>query len=190
MAIDWLLGTDRHETAADHIYAAAADLIAAHGFDHFDIDAVARRAHCSRATVYRHTGGKTRLRETVMARAATRITAVVDAAVSDRTGADRVHTVLSVAIREIRADPVLMAFLESDPGARAVTTFAASPALLDIAAEFIGLRDDPVAAAWLIRTVLSLLLWPAEPDIEAELLRRFTLPILESGRRPETLPEA
>ncbi|NUP26101.1 MAG: TetR/AcrR family transcriptional regulator [Nocardia sp.] len=171
---DWLLGATRHDTAADHIYAAAADLIARHGFDRLDVDSVARHAHCSRATVYRHTGGRTQLRETVLTRAATHITDRVHAAVTDRTGADRIHTALTVALSEIRADPVVMAFLASQHGPRAVVTFAESPALIRVAADLVGFpREDPLAATWLIRSVLQLLLWPTDPETEAALLHRF-----------------
>ncbi|MGW5385191.1 TetR/AcrR family transcriptional regulator [Nocardia sp. NPDC003963] len=177
MSRDWLLGTDRHHSAADHIYGAAADLIARHGFDRLDVDSVARHAHCSRATVYRHTGGRTHLREAVLTRAATRITDRIQGAIGDRTGTDRTCTALTVALSEIRADPVVMAFLTSRHGPRAAVTFAASPALLRVAADLVGLRrDDPLTATWLIRSVLHLLLWPTDQDTEALLLQRFLLP--------------
>ncbi|MBY8859361.1 TetR/AcrR family transcriptional regulator [Nocardia sp. CA2R105] len=179
MSSDWLLGADRHETAADHIYAAAADLITRHGFDCLTVETVARHAHCSRATVYRHTGGVTHLRETVLARAATRITDAVDRAIADQTGPDRAYAALTVALREIRAEPVITAFLSSEHGPRAAVTFARSPALNHIAAEFTGIRPaDPLITTWLIRSILQLLLWPADPATETLLLQRFLLPTL------------
>ena len=55
---DWLVGGDRRAIAAERIYDVATDLIAKRGFAAFDIDALAARAHCSRATIYRHVGGK------------------------------------------------------------------------------------------------------------------------------------
>ncbi|MEU1980492.1 TetR/AcrR family transcriptional regulator [Nocardia sp. NPDC019395] len=179
MARDWLLGADRHDTAADHIYAAVADLMVRHGFDSLDVDTVARHAHCSRATVYRHTGGVTHLRETVLTRAADRIADVVRLAMGDRTGPDRVFTAITVALREVRSDPVVAAFLASQHGPRSVLTFAGSPALLGIAAEVLGTRpDDPLTGIWFIRSVLSLLLWPTDADTEAQLLKRFLIPTL------------
>jgi hypothetical protein len=57
MSTDWLAGGDRHELAAERIYAAAANLIARRGLDRFDLDSLAQAAHCSRATLYRHAGG-------------------------------------------------------------------------------------------------------------------------------------
>jgi AcrR family transcriptional regulator len=55
---DWLVGGDRQAVAAGRISAAATDLIAHDGFEAFDIDALAARVHCSRATIYRYAGGK------------------------------------------------------------------------------------------------------------------------------------
>lgn len=180
MAQDWLLGADRHDTAADHIYAAVADLITNHGFDSLDVDTVARRAHCSRATVYRHTGGVTHLRETVLSRAADRIAGTVRLAIGDLTGPDRVYAALTVTLREVRSDPIVAAFLASEHGPRSVVTFAESPALIGIAAEALGTcPDDPLTGTWLIRSVLSLLLWPADAETEAQLLRRFLIPTLQ-----------
>ncbi|WP_067677735.1 TetR/AcrR family transcriptional regulator [Nocardia miyunensis] len=187
MSSDWLLGADRHETAADHIYAAAADLITRHGFDCLTVDTVARHAHCSRATVYRHTGGAMHLRETVLTRAATRITDVVDRVMADHTGPDRAYAALTVALREIRTEPVVLAFLSSEHGPRAAVTFAQSPALNRLAAEFTGSHPgDLLTTTWLIRSVLQLLLWPTDPDTESLLLQQFLLPSLS---RRESIPE-
>lgn len=187
MSSDWLLGADRHETAADHIYAAAADLIARHGFDRLTVDTVARHAHCSRATVYRHTGGATHLRETVLTRAATRITDAVDHAIVDRTGPDRAYAALTVALRELRAEPVITAFLSSEHGPRAAVTFAQSPALNHIAAEFTGTHSgDTLTTTWLIRSVLQLLLWPTDPATENLLLQRFLIPTLTHRDIPDS----
>lgn len=179
MSRDWLLGADRHAAAADHIYAAAADLIARHGFDHLEVEAVARHAHCSRATVYRHTGGRTHLRETVLTRASARLTERIRRALTDLTGTERAATAVTVALREIRTEPVIMAFLSSRHGPRSVATFAESPALIRIASDLTGTgHDNPLAATWLIRSVLSMLMWPTDPDTETRLLQHFLLPAL------------
>ncbi|MGV9798425.1 hypothetical protein ACWDTP_10230 [Mycobacterium sp. NPDC003449] len=38
-------------------------------------------------------------------------------------------------------------------------------------------EDDPVAAAWIVRLVLSLLVWPgADEETEQEMLRRLVVP--------------
>ncbi len=149
------------------------------GFDAFDVDAVARHAHCSRATVYRHTGGATHLRETVLARSAGRLLAVIQDSLTGLAGAERLSTALTVALREVRADPVVMAFIRSGHSARTATAVARSPALIGVASELAEISPrDPVTAVWLIRSILSLLLWPTDADTEAQLVRRITISLL------------
>lgn len=144
------------------------------GFGDIDIDALAAAVHCSRATVYRHAGTKAQIRDAVLARSAVRIVGTVRAAVLDLTGAERVLTAISVALREIRADP-LAATVVRAPGARSLT---ASDAVLQYAAEFAGVADDdPEAAQWIVRVVLALLFWPgADTESEQRLLERFVGP--------------
>ncbi|HMZ15395.1 MAG TPA: TetR/AcrR family transcriptional regulator, partial [Mycobacterium sp.] len=77
MATDWLVGDDRRTAGAERIYAAAADLIAGYGFDRFDIESLAQTVHCSRATLYRHVGGKAQILEQVLSRQARRINDIV-----------------------------------------------------------------------------------------------------------------
>lgn len=174
---DWLVGGDRRAEAAERIYAAAADMAARDGFDALDIDALAARVHCSRATVYRHAGGKTQIRDAVLARLAAVIVAEVRSAVDGLAGAQRVLTAVTVALQRIRADAMFQLLLTSvRSGTGAGLTESDVPA--GFATELTGLADDdPVAAAWIVRLVLSLLLWPGADDAaEQEMLRRFVAP--------------
>lgn len=171
---DWLVGGDRRVAAAERIYAAAADMMERGGLGDIDIDALAAVVHCSRATVYRHAGTKAQIRDAVLARSAARIVERVRSAVHELTGPDRVLTAISVALREIRADP-LAGTVVGAPGARSLT---ASDAVLQYAAEFAGVTDDdPEAAQWIVRVVLALLFWPAsDAAAEQRLLGRFVAP--------------
>jgi AcrR family transcriptional regulator len=174
---DWLIDGDRSALATERIYAAASDLISRDGFDTFNIDTLAARVHCSRATVYRHVGGKSEIREAVTARTAARIIETVRRSVEGRAGADRVLTAVSTAVAEIRSDPAGQLFIDSVRGARGTTWLAASPAVAAFADELAGLDDDPAAAQWIVRLVLSLLFWPgADARAENELLTRFVAP--------------
>ncbi|MDT0440938.1 TetR/AcrR family transcriptional regulator, partial [Streptomyces doudnae] len=110
---DWLIGGDRRVEAAERIYTAAAEMAARDGFDALDIDALAARVHCSRATVYRHAGGKAQIRDAVLARLAASIVAEVRRAVDGLTGAHRVLTAITVALQRIRADPMFGLLLGS-----------------------------------------------------------------------------
>jgi len=174
---DWLAGGDRQELAARRIYAAAADLIARRGLDRFDLDSLAKAAHCSRATIYRHAGGKTQIRDEVLARSAQRINGAVMFAVKDLTGADRVVEAITVALREIRADPVAgQVFAPGRPGNAAL--LADSGMLARFAGESAGLHpDDTAASQWINRVTLSLLFWPGHDEAaETRTLRSFVAP--------------
>ncbi|CAM3856659.1 TetR family transcriptional regulator [Mycobacterium frederiksbergense] len=177
---DWLIGADRRTAAAERIYSAAAVLMGRGGIDEVDIDALAAAVHCSRATVYRHAGSKAQIRDAVLARSAARIVATVRAAVAELAGPDRVQTAILVALREIRADPLAATVVDA-PGSRSLT---ASDAVMRYAAEFAGVTDDdPEAAAWIVRVVLSLLYWPAtDLATERRMLERFLAPAF--GREP------
>jgi len=89
---DWLVGRDRHSEAAERIYAAAADLMSRRGYDAFSIDTLAAAVHCSPATIYRHTGGKTAIRDAVLGLQSERILDSVRDAIAGLAGPERVVT--------------------------------------------------------------------------------------------------
>src|SRR5215471_10919491 len=60
------------------------------GLEAFDMDVLAARVHCSRATIYRYAGGKAQIRDAVLLRLAARIVESVRRAVKDLSGAERV----------------------------------------------------------------------------------------------------
>lgn len=175
---DWLVGGDRRVEAAERIYSAAAEMAARDGFDALDIDALAARVHCSRATVYRHAGGKAQIRDAVLARMAASIVGEVRRAVDELTGADRMLTAITVALQRIRADSMFEPLLSSLRSGEGMAGLTQSPVPAAFATELTGLdEDDPAAAAWIVRLVLSLLLWPGVDDAaERVMLERFVAP--------------
>lgn len=175
---DWLVGGDRRAAATERIYAAATDLIARDGIDTFDIDVLAARVHCSRATIYRYAGGKAEIRDAVLARAAARIVEAVRLAVDDLSGSERIVTAILVALGRIRSDPLGQLMLNSIRGAQGMTWLTQSPMVADLAVDLNGLTDeDPQAGQWIVRVVLSLLYWPLEdPAVEREMVMRFFAP--------------
>ena len=179
---DWLVGGDRRTAAAERIYAAATDLIARDGMDAFDIDTLASRVHCSRATVYRCAGGKRQIRDAVMERSAARIVDAVRRAVDGRSGADRIVTAISVALEEIRSDPLGQLMFSAIRGAGERAWLTESPIVARLAAELNGLTDDDTEAAqWIVRVVLSLLYWPVgDADVEHRMVKRFISPAFAS----------
>lgn len=176
-ADDWLVGRDRHEEAAERIYAAAAKLMSRHGYDGFSIDALAAAVHCSPATIYRHTGGKAAIRDVVLGLQAERILDSVREAIAGLTGSERVVTATTVALQRMRADPLakIMRSMVTLPGEEWLTD---SPIVSRFATEMVGLSTpDPLAAQWLIRTFLALWYWPLnDADAEDQMVRRFLGP--------------
>lgn len=177
---DWVVGGDRREAAAERIYEAAADLVVRNGLDALDIDALAARVHCSRATIYRYAGGKAQIRDAVLLRVAARIVDTVRQAVDGLEGSQRVVTAITVALEQIRADPVrrLMMSSSTAPG---LSDLHASPVLTRLAAELSGLTDeDPQAALWIVHVVLSLAYLPVgDSRTERDVLQRFVAPAFD-----------
>lgn len=165
---DWLVGRDRHSEAAERIYAAAAELIADIGYEAFTIEALAARTHCSQATIYRRAGGKTAIRDAVVAIHGTQIVQTVRDAIRDLSGPNRVVAATIVALRHVRAHPLTQLFrsMDMNSGSEWLTN---SPAVKGFAAEMLGTEDpDPLAAQWLIRVFLAVWCWPLK-DTEAEM---------------------
>jgi AcrR family transcriptional regulator len=171
------VGGDRREIAAERIYAAATEMITREGLDAFDIDRLATRVHCSRATIYRYAGGKADIRDAVIVRTASRIIETVRQTVETMSGSERVVTAITVALRLIRADP-LYPLMVSSVRANEMEWLTGSPLLERFATELTGLTDrDPQAARWVVRVVLSLMYWPAGDDeTEHQLVQRFVAP--------------
>lgn len=176
---DWLVGGDRGAEARNRIYAAAAELISREGYDAFTMETLAERVHCSTATIYRHAGGKSAIRDAVVAMQSARIVEVVRDVVRDRSGPDRVLAATVVALQRIRSDPLapIMRSVQAPAGDWLLT----SPMVARFAAEVLGgSRPDPLLTQWLIRIVLSLWYWPVkDPDTENEMLRRFLAPLFD-----------
>jgi AcrR family transcriptional regulator len=177
---DWLVGGDRRAVATERIYEIATELIVDGGLTAFDIDSLAARAHCSRATIYRHVGGKAEIRDGVLIRGAARIVDTVRRTVEGMSGPDRVVTAIAVALDEIRSDPLgqLMINQTTLPQQSEVGT---SLAIANLATELTGIAaDDPAAAKWIVHLVMSMIYLPlGDSRTERELLQRFVAPAFE-----------
>jgi AcrR family transcriptional regulator len=174
---DWLVGASRREAASERIYAAATDLITRDGLEAFDIDKLAARVHCSRATIYRHVGGKAEIREAVLIRAAQRFLDSIRLAVDDLVGHERITTAITVALGIIRSDPLGQLMLKS-MRAQDMSWLSESPIVMRFAVDINGLRDDdPQAALWIVRVLLAMLYWPVgDAETEREMVERFVAP--------------
>ncbi|GAB3243862.1 TetR/AcrR family transcriptional regulator [Nocardioides dilutus] len=174
--MSWL-ADDRSRLATERILDAAGELFADRGPSKVSMGEVARAAGCSRATLYRYFSDRRELQLAYVHRVARRIGAAVTretAAVEGRE-ARLVAAVLS-ALRHVRGTPLLAGWLVGD-GTAVTADIAASSEVLETLG--MGLVDDPLAARWLLRVVVSLLLMPGrDEDDERELIERFVAPML------------
>jgi AcrR family transcriptional regulator len=177
---DWVIGGDRRAAATERIYAAAANLVLHDGLDAFDIDLLAERVHCSRATIYRYAGGKAQIRDAVLLRIAAGITDTVRREVAGLSGSERVVQAIAVSLKQIRSDPI-RGLMMSSSKAPELSDLHSSPVLSALAAELTGITDDdPAAALWIVHVVLSMAYLPlGDEQIEADILKRFISPAFD-----------
>ena len=185
---DWLVGRDRGSEATKRIYAAAADLIARHGYEALTIDALAAQVHCSPATIYRHAGGKAAIRDAVVAIHSARILDKVREAIKGLSGPDRVVTATIVALERLQSDPLaqLMRSMHTTPPSEWITS---SPVVAGLAAEMLGDdHPDPLAAQWLIRVFLALWCWPLDDSAaQRSMVERVLGPTYVNPVAPEAI---
>jgi hypothetical protein len=83
---------------------------------------------------------------------------------------------ITVALEHIRSDPMRQMMTGLSAG-RDLTELPSSPVLGHLAAELTGITDDPEAAQWIVRVVMSLAFWPiGNGDVEREIVQRFVAP--------------
>ena len=174
--MSWL-ADDRSRLATERILDAAGDLFAERGPGEVSMGDVARAAGCSRATLYRYFSDRRELQLAYVHREARRIGALVarEAASVDGREARLVAAVTS-ALQHVRGTHLLAGWFGAD-GAAVTADIVASSEVLDTLG--LGFVDDPLAARWLLRVVVSLLLMPGHDEAEERaLLERFVAPMV------------
>lgn len=178
---DWLHPGDRHAAAADRIVSVAATQIARHGLDRLNLDAVAREAGCSRATLYRHIGGKTAIVDAVLARNISNVTTEIQRAVESAEAQRRAVTAITASLTAIRNDPIVSAMVATMSPASLGAYLSPTSEIPRSASTFTGLADE-TAAQWISRVVMAFLFWPpTDPALETEMIERFVYPVLKDA---------
>jgi AcrR family transcriptional regulator len=179
----------------ERVVAATLTCVARHGLNKTTIDDVAREAGCSRATLYRHIGGKAELVHLVVRTEAERITDQVRAAADlEDSLEDAVVAMLVIARKELDEHAALRFVADFEPErllphltfgggdrflARVSAAFA--PAL----ERFLPGHTER-SAEWIARVGLTLWLCPngpvsfADTDRVREYVRAFVVPGLQS----------
>ncbi len=162
----------RRSAARDRILQVAAEQFAEHGGD-VSMSDIAAAAGCSRATLYRHFDSRTALQLAYI----DQVTQTIAASIADQTSTlhdpmTKTTESILIALAEVRADPALSAWF--GPAGAGLTSELAlsSHAVQSIAG------DDPVAARWLIRVIVSMLIVPSTEAEERAVIERFVAPAL------------
>jgi AcrR family transcriptional regulator len=176
------LADDRRELAAEKILDAAGELFAGHGIGAVSMGDVARAAGCSRATLYRYFADRRELHVAYVHREARRVGALVakDAARA-RDPQKRLVTGVLSAVRRVRENPSLSAWFAGGDAAATAALAQSSPVI-----EALGLTmvEDPLAARWMVRVIVSLLIAPGRDHAEERaMVERFVVPAFSSMPR-------
>lgn len=167
---DWLTG-DRSSAAERRILAAAEQLFWQRGLHAVTVEAVARRAGCSRATLYRHVGGRQALVDAALAAGAGRVVRNVEAAVADVPAEERATAAVLATVEAIRDDRAIRDWL-ARPSSGGDDELGRSRVVGETVARLTGV-DDPIGREVVFRTVLALVLWPAaDGAMERQIVER------------------
>jgi len=175
------LADDRAGIATGRILDAAEELFAEHGVATIGMDAVARAAGCSRATLYRYFSNRHALLTAYAEREARRIVqSVANEVESVSDPQERTTLAVLACLREVRSRPPLTAWYGADPSLL-LEVLRESPLIEPLTARLMGDADDPDRdlAHWGLRTIVSFLTAPGiDEDQEERLVRRFLSPFL------------
>jgi len=162
---DWLIpGGTRAAAGLDRIHQIAATLLAERGVEGFDVEVVARRAGCSRATLYRLTGGKKAMLTSVVLHQTAEIVRKVERRTRDLDPRRQMVEVLVVALAEIRRNPALRDWFLAQQVNR--DHALVDVAIADAQRTFGTSVADPLMTRWMYRVVLTLLAWPMADEAE------------------------
>jgi AcrR family transcriptional regulator len=183
--MSWL-AEDRSRMAAERILDAAGVLFADHGIGAVSMGDVARAAGCARATLYRYFPDRRALHVAFVHREALRIgDRVAEEASTEPDPARRLGTALLAAVRQVRGNQSLSVWFAGGDAAATAELAASSPVIEALGRSVV---EDPLAARWAVRAIVSLLIVPGRDDAEERaMIERFVVPALvESGPAPVT----
>jgi len=177
------LSEDRADSAVRHILDGAEAEFADHGVATTTMAAIARRAGCSRATVYAYFSNRHELRLAVVNRAAIRIADQVATATADLTDPDQrlVEAILG-SVAAVRATPSLAYWFTPAEMAHVHELSDSSEVIDAIISAFTGTLNGPaddqvLQTRWILRVIVSLLTMPGrDADEERALVERFVAP--------------
>ncbi len=175
---DWLVGGPRKDAAVRRVHRAARDLFLERGIEQTTADAIARRAGCSRATLYRLVGSRAALVDDLLTSGAAGVVAQVEQAIAGLGGAERATAAIVTAAAAIRADPVVSTWLRGQDSLDDV--LGGPDGVTALARALTGaVRPGSRDAEWIVRSVLALVAMPGrDAEAERELVSSYVVPAL------------
>src|SRR3954453_19799698 len=171
------LAEDPARVAAERILDAAGDLFAAHGIGAVSMGDVARAAGCSRATLYRYFADRHELHLAYVHREARRVGGLVAAdAARVRDPQRRLVVAVLSALRRVRESPSLSAWFAGGDAAATADLAQSSPVIEALGRTVV---EEPLAARWVVRVIVSLLIAPGRDATEERaMVERYVVPAL------------
>jgi AcrR family transcriptional regulator len=184
-ANDWL-SERRIEVAADRILDAAEELFTRHDPGSVGMNAIAKAAGCSRATLYRYFENREALRTAYVNRETYRLFDAIKEKISGITEPrERLTAGVVTTLRLVRESPALSSWFAITQPPIGGELAEQSDVITALAAAFVnslGADDQTVAesrARWLVRVITSLLIFPGR-DVadEQAMIEEFVVPIV------------
>ena len=185
MAGDWL-ASNRGDVAAEKILDAAEELFTRDDPGSVGMNDIAKASGCSRATLYRYFENRDALYTAYVHREAHRVFAELGALETGsdaRTPGELLVNGILASLHRVRESPALSAWfapdrrpIGGDMAERSEVIQARTEAYLTA----LGVDDVERRARWLVRVMVSLLVFPGRDDAdERAMLEDFVLPTLE-----------
>jgi AcrR family transcriptional regulator len=184
VAGDWLAAS-RTEVAADRILDAADELFARQDAATVGMNEIARAAGCSRATLYRYFENRDVLYTAYVHRETYRIFRALGTRIADVADPrERLIEGVVTALRSVRESPALSSWFASTQrpiGGEMAERSDVIKGLTEAFLASLNIDDRPVEprARWLVRVMISLLIFPGRDEAdERAMLREFVLPTI------------
>jgi AcrR family transcriptional regulator len=179
---DWLAAR-RTEAAADRILDAAEDLFTRQDAATVGMNEIARAAGCSRATVYRYFENRDALYTAYVHRETYRVFSAMGkriAGIADPR--ERLLEGVVASLHSVRESPALSSWFASTQrpiGGEMAERSEVIKALTEAFLGSLGIDDVEQRARWLVRVMISLLVFPGHDDAdERVMLEEFVLPMV------------
>lgn len=179
---DWL-SERRGDVAAEKILDAAERLFVRQDAATVGMNEIARAAGCSRATLYRYFDNRDALHTAYVHRETHRVFGELGQRISGIADPrERLLEGVLIALRSVRDNPALSSWFASTQrpiGGEMAERSDVIKALTESFLASLGVDDVERRARWLVRVMVSLLIFPGSDDAEERaMLEQFVLPLL------------